>query len=319
MLADMTFYRTGLKNVWVNYRAARRIRARIKDEAPASTSLWKLPPSMLSRADFILMRRSEVDIKKIPVFSLVLLVCGEFTPLVVPFLGAIVPLTCRLPGQVTSDLKQREERRRYSFRNFDGPQPPDGVPEGAATSRGETYLQSLAREHLLHISRSLNLHWRRLPETASSLISLPPTTLLRARIRGWQRYIETDDNLIRRDGGVDRLIPAEVRIACAERGIDTVRYTDEQLRDTLRSWLRHTQGKDGWGMLPLLLKRSAVPFSLFGSPSPSSPLPLHFFSPWRRYSLPAISPRPFPIKFLRPSVRPSARQSTNQAMPTVPY
>ena len=269
----MTFYKTGLKNVAVNYRAARRIRARIKDEAPPGiTSLWKLPPSILSRADFILMRRSEVDVKKIPAFSLTLLVCGEFTPLVVPFLGAIVPLTCRLPDQITSDLKRREERRRYSFRNFDGPQPPDGGvsdPAAAATSRGgggsgETYLQSLAREHLLHISRSLNLHWRRLPESSSSMISFPPTTVLRSRIRRWQRYIETDDNLMRRDGGVDGLIPAEVRIACAERGIDTVRYTDEQLRGTLKSWLRHTQGKDGWGMIPLLMKRSVVAFSSLG-------------------------------------------------------
>lgn len=220
---------------------------------------------MLSRANFLLLHRSDQDLKRIPIFALVLLVCGEFTPLLVPFITGIVPSTCRIPSQVTATLQKLESRRRESFRNLvtAPPSPPSSM------SAAQSYIDSLSRDQLLHISRSLNLHSSRWPDRNPNL-PLPPTALLKRRVQRQQHFLETDDRLIERDGHVHGLIPEELRMACVDRGLDTLNKTDAQLRAVLRSWLWLSRGKEGWGVFPLLLTRSVSSLCPSHCPSGSS-------------------------------------------------
>lgn len=258
---DLTFYKTGLKNVWVNFRLAQSIRSRIKDaQSPSSnTPLHALPSSLVSRSDFLLLSRADEDVKRIPVFALILLVCGEFTPLVVPFISGIVPKTCRIPIQVTSERKLLEERRRQSFRDLVTPPPSQMITDPHIPNREEGgLLPSLKRDQLLHISRSLGLHSKYWPDKTLSAY-LPPTPLLQRRLQKRMSYLKTDDRLIERDGDVHDLISEELHTACVERGLDTLNKNDVQLRTLLRSWLWLTMRK-GSSLYPLLLTRSvAVP------------------------------------------------------------
>jgi hypothetical protein len=61
--------------------------------------------------------------------------------------------------------------------------------------------------------------------------------LVRGRIKRRLAYLEQDDALLARDGGVDTLRHEEVRIACEERGIDVLGQDVETLRELLRYWV----------------------------------------------------------------------------------
>src|SRR6202042_2549273 len=58
----------------------------------------------ISRREYQLCLRTSHDIRKLIPFGLILVICGEFTPLVVLALGStVVPSTCRIPKQVIKD------------------------------------------------------------------------------------------------------------------------------------------------------------------------------------------------------------------------
>jgi hypothetical protein len=245
----------------------------------------------MSRADFLLLHRSARDISRLPLFALMLVVCGEFTPLVVPFLSGVVPHTCRIPSQVAADRRRVEQRRAASFRSLTGasvaaaangvlldegtvgpaaeavekrlvavPADSDAPPLPFSSAKGdEGYLDALSHAQLLHISRSLGLHSARLwldfkPERPQKLVPRPPSALLQHRIRKRRAYLITDDILLMRDGGVDALAADELEMALVDRGLNTLGLTDEQRRRLLRRWLTLTQ-KHGLSIFPLLLAR----------------------------------------------------------------
>ncbi|KAI9773422.1 MAG: hypothetical protein M1840_007638 [Geoglossum simile] len=148
------------------------------------------------------------DIKRVPIFGIILIIFGEFTPLVALLVSGVVPWTCRVPKHIHKDRVKLENRREESFRNLTDP-PPTVISAS---------LESFSRKQLLHIS-------------------LPPKALLRWRIRKRVFYLELDDYLIGKDGGVRAMSLEEVRMALVERGIDILGKT-EQLRSLLRLWLQ---------------------------------------------------------------------------------
>ena len=178
---------------------------------------------LLSRGEWLLIRRSNQDIKKVPLFALVFMICGEFTPLVVIFLSGVVPRTCKVPRQVLRDREKMEGRRRTSFR------------EGTVTpsDEGKLNVEALPSNQLSHIGRSLGLY----PSLLDRLGLGFPTSLLKRRIKQWHEYIAVDDAAIERLGGVERMEMEEVRIALEERGVDVLGVGDAQLRRSLQTWL----------------------------------------------------------------------------------
>ncbi|KJK67713.1 LETM1-like protein [Aspergillus parasiticus SU-1] len=249
--AYLSFYKTGLKNVYHNYRASLPIRRSLGLPAYLPTSPPPAPPSSnsqsnkgtafrkaiesvkLSRSSFQLVRRAAYDVRRMIPFTLILIVCGEMTPLAVLALGnAVTPFTCRVPRQLEKDRAQRVARKRAAL-----------VAQQAATSGSVTppaagsdleldilvkmytnleWIESASAEEILRACAVLNLvktHTR-----PSVLLSL-----YRARLQRYAEYLSLDDQLIRRCGGVRAMEGAEVRTAVEERGGVGV-----------------TEGKEGW-------------------------------------------------------------------------
>ena len=94
--AYAVFYKTGLKAIWTNYKLARDLPHRIffSDQIRIHRAVRH---GLLSRADLQLIRRTRRDINKVPLFALIWLVCGEFTPLVIIFFTGAVPRTSEIP------------------------------------------------------------------------------------------------------------------------------------------------------------------------------------------------------------------------------
>jgi hypothetical protein len=179
----------------------------------------------LTRHDFQLLVRNWHDIKRVPTFGLVVLVCGEFTPLVVVMFSNVVPWTCRIPKQVAGDRQILEQRRSISFRNLTMPPP---------TTPG---LQALKRMQLIHISWNLGLSSRAWDWLGGQYPGLP-TFMLRRKVAKRIEYLGLDDALIERCGGVGEIVDEEVRMACVERGIDVVGRPVTDLKGDLTAWLK---------------------------------------------------------------------------------
>ncbi len=235
----LTFYKNGLKAIYTNFMACRPIQAKL--DTKYNGSLAKaIEDGFLDRSSFQLLVRSWFDVKRIPIFALVFLVCGEFTPLVVIALTSVVPYTCRIPKQIESDRKTLEERRAISFRNLTAVVPKNNVG-----------VDELVRMQLLHISWSLGLSSSAWDWLGGRLPGLP-TPFLRRKVRRRMQYLEWDDKLIKRDGGVEGMDTEEIRMALVQRGVDVLHKSDTQLRAALKAWLR---ARDEVSVLKLLLTR----------------------------------------------------------------
>lgn len=225
--AYLTFYKTGLKNVFWNYRASLPLRAKLGLPAYLPTSP-RPQPADLSRGQYQLVRRSARDVRRMIPFTLILMVCGEFTPLIVPIFGsAITPATCRVPRQVAKDREAHEKRKFAALRDH-------ARASGSALSVADLKLGGRAERELVALADS------RAVESAGVLAVLRACAVFdlvkshdrflgtalaglvyRPRLRRYLEYLAVDDGLIRAGGGVHAMSAAEVRIACDERGACT--------------------------------------------------------------------------------------------------
>lgn len=234
--AYLSFYKTGLKNVYHNYRASVPLRSSLglTPYLPVSP-----PPSVkggkaaafrdavhtlhLSRSNFQLIRRAAYDIRRMVPFTLMLIVCGEFTPLIVLALGsAVTPFTCRVPRQLEKDRAQSIARKRAALTAHEVARS-GSLKSAAAGSEPEldllaraytrpAWIEAASAEEILRACATLGLVKAHTRPTA--LVSL----LYRARLQRYAEYLDIDDRLIRRCGGVTAMEAAEVRIAVEERG-----------------------------------------------------------------------------------------------------
>lgn len=216
---------------------------------------------VVKRAEFQLLERNAWDIGKLPFFGVLVLLFGEWLPLLVPFIPNRVPGTCRIPKQVRGMRQKSEGRRRMSFRS--GVEEPkeagEVVVEGGGkrrvTDRGsvQEVLKSLDQKQLVHLSCVLNTHggiWEKVQLE-------PPAGLLRRAVSARMQYIALDDFLLVEAGGPGGLSREEVVIACEERGIDVLGKDEEKLRAELKAWVKKQEKDDGRGraMLEMLFRR----------------------------------------------------------------
>jgi hypothetical protein len=188
----VSFYKTGLKNIWFNYKEYRKIKQRLGSFPLNDVVKYsgKDGHPTISRREYQLCLRTRHDIKKLIPFGLILLICGEFTPLVVLALGsAVVPSTCRIPRQVAKDDINAFKR----LKKLDGYAP--GVDNNG-------FPRSLAL-----LEARVGYVWGLMP----SQRPLPLVhSLLRSRVKRHAEELVCDAILIRREGGVGRLEPEEV-------------------------------------------------------------------------------------------------------------
>lgn len=258
-----SFYKNGVKAVWFNRKAANMLQAQVKERvekhAAAKGGLSELPTKdrllqlaarmgLLTRAESEILTRHDRDIGKLPVFGVMVVVFGEWLPLIVPFVPSVVPGTCLIPAQIKGMRVAMEERRKQSFRK--------GV-----TSFSEAVMKQMRAsgpridgtpDQMLHMSTTLGLHAR----LWDRLNIIPPKFLLQ---RGFDRrmgYIERDDKLLW-TYGASRLSRQEVAIACEMRGIDVLHRSDAVLREMLTWWLTKQQrdNASGAAFYDMLFKR----------------------------------------------------------------
>lgn len=139
-----------------------------------------------------------------------------------------------MPRQVLKAREKVEARRREVFRN-----PPEGLKIEDTKEESHT----LSKAQIIHIGRSLGLYsslWDR--------INLPPLWLIRRGIKKRMDSVELDDFAIRRDGGVEKMEPAEVELAVEIRGLDILGKEEQELRRSLRQWLLNRKFLAGKGL-----------------------------------------------------------------------
>lgn len=226
--AYLKFYKDGLKAVFQN----RRLLKEKLDRTPVDDrpSIYKphYVPKSFSRADWVLFWRVKHDMLRLPFFGLMLLVIGEFTALVVLWVDGVVPYTCRIPKQIGNNLQQAEERRKLVFNELEAKYPQGVLSPGVNTA--------VARKHVLRSLHIAGNMWDRLG-------FIPPGMWgIKGNLR--MAFLEGDDKNIVEDGGIMGLEADELRIACAERGINTLGRSDNDLRRWLGDWLRLTAAED---------------------------------------------------------------------------
>jgi hypothetical protein len=171
---------------------------------------------------------------------------GEYLPLIVIFFTPLVPYTCRIPKQILKAREKLEKRRLESFRGIT-----DGfVPSAKKGTDGEVKeFKDLGKGQLMHVSRSLGLHGK-LWDTTRGV--LPPKALLKFRVEKWLGYLEHDDALVQRDGGMSQLKGEELKLAAEQRGLDVLGKKDDDLKKNLAKWIK---GRSEGKVLHMLLTR----------------------------------------------------------------
>lgn len=215
------FYRAGLKAINTNRKLLNEVSNHL--DAPASlkdSADTKVRPT---RAAILLRERTRHDLSRLPVFGLILLVFGEFTPLVVLTFPKLTPYTCRIPKQIEKLRSNAQERREASIRNI----------------RHATETSALEKLAPGHIVRSLDL--------ASSIwdkagVDHPFASAKAARAIN---RIVADDVMIRDGGGVNALEPDEVVLACEDRAFDVKSADVETLRNKLTKWIETSTKAEG--------------------------------------------------------------------------
>lgn len=224
----LKFYKDGLKNVLASRRLLREKLKRTPADDRPSIFRPNYVPRTFSRADWVLLWRVRHDMIRLPLFGLMLIVIGEFTVLVVAYVDHLVPYTCRIPTQIFGALEKAEQRRKAAFDEFESK-----YPHGVLSPR---VTRDVARAHVLkslHISGAM---WDKLGFT--------PPGMWQAKGLHRMAFLEGDDKNIVEDGGPTGLEYDELRLACADRGIDTLGKSETELRSWFGDWLRLTAAED---------------------------------------------------------------------------
>lgn len=261
--AYLAFYKSGLKNVYRNYRASIPLRKSLGLPAYIPTS----PPrsakdkinvspdaGALGRGQFQLIRRSARDVRRMIPFTLILIVCGEFTPLIIPIFGsAITPATCRIPSQIAKEREAASKRKYLALSAHASTNVPPSLSPVQVGSEEE--LDLLARfadmewvagadsHAILRASAVFGLVKKHDPAVGGVLVG----PIYRPRLKRYIHYLSIDDAMIRKVG-VKAMSSEEVRFALDERGLGDVaslapRGKAEVVeREALERWLVARKG-----------------------------------------------------------------------------
>ncbi|CAI6338966.1 unnamed protein product [Periconia digitata] len=256
------FYKKGIANVRSTSKLAKSLRKKQKQQQQQQSSRMTSSTDaqggrgndtgVLTRAEWQITRRSRTDMLRLPPFAVLVLILGEWMPLVALYLTPIIPEPCRIPRQVERMLRKSEERRTERLRRIgleaarlvardrrpgtpstsSTPRSPDDVLRASGVRA--TNVDDMDLYTLLSLSARLDLHgW-----TWDRLFVTPPKSWLKRLVGKRLEYLKTDDALIVRDGGYQVLGELELRRACYERGMIVLGVKEYLLRRALADWFR---------------------------------------------------------------------------------
>lgn len=253
--AYLTFYKTGISNVRQTSKLAKTLKAKASKVPDKDSS------EVLTRAEWQIIRRSKKDVLRLPAFGVLVLLLGEWLPLVVMYITPVIPEACRIPQQVKRDLTKRENSRQERLRramldsmrlmskdphpaghNIDNasslPKSGSSSPSLKAVPWADVARTGNAKDmtlfELVMYSAQFNCHSR----IWDFLRVTPPKWLLQRNVAKTIDYVAKDDALIERDGGWAALGKTEVERACVDRGISVVGKREDELRKALATMWR---------------------------------------------------------------------------------
>lgn len=216
----LAFYKAGLKAINTNRKLLKEVSDSLNPPSQLKESDTKVGPT---RAAVLLRERTRHDLSRLPVFGLVLLVFGEFTPLVVLAFPKLTPYTCRIPKQIERLRSKAQDRRETAMQNV------RHVTDAAA-------LEKLAPGHIVRCLGLGSSIWDKAgidPPFASNKATAAVSRIFK------------DDAMIRDAGGVDGLEPDEVVLACEDRAMDVRAAEVEDLRARLAKWIETSTKEEG--------------------------------------------------------------------------
>jgi hypothetical protein len=234
------FYKQGISNVRTASKLAKELRQkRNKSGKEAGDGL-----GILTRAEWQVVKRSRVDVMRLPAFGALVLIFGEWLPLLALYITPLIPEPCRIPKQIQRKLEKSETRRKERERRLaiDAARLIGRDRKPGITSTGVVApqavrvdaIQTMDLYSLLSLSTKLDCHswlW-------DKLFLTPPKGVLRWAVTRKLEYLRRDDGLIERDGGWQGLSAREVERACIERGIKVLGRKEEELRREMAAWFR---------------------------------------------------------------------------------
>lgn len=223
-------------------RATLKLAKALREKASAQTQdkgKWHM---VLTRAEWQIVNRSGNDRLRLPAFAALLVLFGEWLPLLVVYITPVVPEPCRIPSQIERTLKSIEKRRAERERRLaiDAARLVARDRRPGVTTPGAIRPQTVDLEALdkadLYTLLNLDVRFGVQPRVWDWLFLTPPKALLRWGLKGRIGYLQKDDEAIRRDGGFQALEAREVERACVERGIRVLGRKEVELRKELAEW-----------------------------------------------------------------------------------
>ncbi|KAL1800228.1 hypothetical protein ACET3X_000570 [Alternaria dauci] len=240
--AYLTFYKTGISHVRQTSKFAKTLRQK------AAQTPNKDMSEVLTRAEWQVVRRSRLDTLRLPAFGLLVLLLGEWLPIVVMYITPVIPEACRIPQQVQRTIRKLEDKRQDRLRRvaLDAMRlmSRDRPPIGSASS--DAISVSLPKSGLSMPVTTKNWNEMTLYELSLTAAQLdcypalfdwlpltPPKFLLQRNVRKKLEYLRTDNRLIKRDGGWAGLGKEELQRACVDRGLPVLGKREDELRKAL--------------------------------------------------------------------------------------
>lgn len=197
-----------------------------------SSALDVYTPKMfnLSRADFLLFKRTPADFLKIPTFSVIFIIFMELTPLLCYVFPEITPLTCVLPSILPSLWPKKNSDKVAKV-----------VPENADLEEmAAKTAYNLTSEQVKALAEALRLKTKYIPT------SIFPELVLRNRLQAHYNFLTVDNYYLsglNGNGNVWDLTRQELLSACLERNLikDVKKFTDleESLKPDKTEILEH--------------------------------------------------------------------------------
>ncbi|WFD30382.1 hypothetical protein MSPP1_001401 [Malassezia sp. CBS 17886] len=215
------FYLNGVKQIWRNRERVRRVHDDVRTADRDYT--WE---------EAKLVRTHASDMRKLPLFLLILVTVEELLPLMVIYTPFLLPSTCILPSQKLKIRRQLEVKRDKAVADLRAGATPDAP--GAAQQTPQAALSALPSDALRNVALIFDLS------------TWGGSWLQRRRLAKHLDYLRTDD--ARLAVSPVMLQPADEHVelvadACAARGIRTVERPLRHMSESLAQWLSVARGE----------------------------------------------------------------------------
>lgn len=224
-----SFYKSGLKELVANMRAAPEIQKRLAQKQQSSIA------DLVSRHEWQIAQRTPKDKLRLIPFGFLVVCIPELIPLTIWLFPNVCPTTCLTYGQVAKMAQKHDDKVKLPIhvQALERSRALGISVDDCGTEKGLLRTQPVLGDIGQWESQDVSLANRYMGLGGGST----------KRLLDHLDYLSVDDQLIAKEALVSQLGLAELIRACQERGIPTAGYPESHLRRALDSWMQLTQKK----------------------------------------------------------------------------